>query len=289
MVTKGGRFFPDYTVNKKIWVLWRLEPDSNGRLTKVPYSGKYDGRASSKKPNTWSTFDKVVQKLERSDGYYGGIGLCVRKEDRLIFIDIDHCINDDGSYNDIARDIMDSIGDQYIEISQSGRGLHILVLGEIPRSFNNRKYGVEMYDGGRIASLTGNAISRHEPSEATYAVKYIFSKYKTADPEPLAKRSIPISDYHSDEWIIEHAYKQDRFRNLYEGTHSYGSDSEADIALCGILAFWTNCDPEQMNSIFRSSGLYRKKWERTDYRNRTINMAIRNCKKTLSDYLREAQ
>ena len=144
-----------------------------------------------------------------------------------------------------------------------------------------------MYDGKRIASLTGNAISKNEPHEDADAIKYIFDRYKTADPEPLVKREISIDDYHSDEWIIEHAMKQDRFRDLYEGNHSQKSDSEADMALCGLLAFWTNCNPTQMDSIFRSSGLYRRKWERRDYRNRTINKAIGNCRRTLSEFLEE--
>ena len=287
MVTNGGRFFPDYIVDRKIWVLWRIEPDAKGRNTKVPYSGKYDGHASSKKSNTWCTFRQAVDKLEHSKGYYGGVGISISREDRIIFIDIDHCIDADGNFNDIAKDILDRVGDQYVEISQSGTGLHILVLGEIPRSFNNRKYGVEMYNSRRIASLTGNAISMHEPSEATDALRYIFDKYKTEEAEPIIRREVPIEEYHDDEWIIEHASKQARFRDLYEGFHRYKSDSEADIALCGMLAFWTNCNPDQMDSIFRSSGLFRRKWERTDYRNKTINKAIRNCRRTLAEYMRE--
>ena len=287
MVTKGGRFFPDYIVSRKIWVLWRIEPDTKGRPTKVPYSGKYDGHASSKKSNTWCTFRQAVQKFEQAKGFYGGVGICVRKDDRIVFIDIDHCVDEEGELNDIAKDILDKVGDQYVEVSQSGTGIHILALGEIPRSFNNRKYGVEMYSSGRVVSLTGHALSQLEPHDASDAIRSVFDKYKTADPEPLIKRDIRIDEYHSDEWIIDHASKQTRFDDLYNGIHGYDSDSEADMALCGMLAFWTNCNPTQMDSIFRSSGLFRRKWERADYRNKTINKAIRNCRRTLSEYLRE--
>lgn len=288
MITEGGRFFPDYIVDKKIWVLWRVEPDAKGRPTKVPYSGKYDGHASSNKPNTWCTFSQAADKMQHSDGFYGGVGVCVRKEDQIVFIDVDHCIDENGELNDIAKDITSTLANQYIEVSQSGTGIHILALGAIPRSFNNRRYGVEMYNNRRIASLTGHAISRKEPHEDCGAIMYVFDKYKTDDPEPLIKREIKIDDYHSDAWIVEHACRQARFHDLFEGIHRYGSDSEADIALCGMLAFWTNCNPSQMDSIFRSSGLFRKKWERADYRNRTINKAIRSCKKTLAEYMREA-
>ena len=42
----------------------------------------------------------------------------------------------------------------------------------------------------------------------------------------------------------------------------YTSHSEADMALCNMLAFWTNRDADQMDRIFRSSGLMREKWDR---------------------------
>lgn len=42
----------------------------------------------------------------------------------------------------------------------------------------------------------------------------------------------------------------------------YNSQSEADLALCNMLAFWTNRDAAQMDRIFRISGLMREKWDR---------------------------
>ncbi|PLS86750.1 MAG: hypothetical protein CYG60_05595 [Actinobacteria bacterium] len=52
-----------------------------------------------------------------------------------------------------------------------------------------------------------------------------------------------------------------------------GDDSRADLALCSMLAFWTG-DEHQLDRLFRRSGLYREKWERADYRERTIRKAI---------------
>ena len=40
--------------------------------------------------------------------------------------------------------------------------------------------------------------------------------------------------------------------------------------MCGMLAFWTGGDPTRIDTLFRRSGLYREKWERADYRNKTI-------------------
>nr|MDP9471891.1 hypothetical protein [Chloroflexota bacterium] len=56
------------------------------------------------------------------------------------------------------------------------------------------------------------------------------------------------------------------------GEHG-GDDSAADLALLSLLSYWTQ-DPVQLDRLFRRSGLYRPKWERTDYRERTIDRAL---------------
>ncbi|MCP4712224.1 MAG: hypothetical protein GY869_26680, partial [Planctomycetes bacterium] len=69
----------------------------------------------------------------------------------------------------------------------------------------------------------------------------------------------------------------DKFMALFDrgDVSAYTSDSEADLALCGMLAFWTRRDPERIDQLFRQSALCRKKWiERGDYRERTITKAL---------------
>ena len=43
--------------------------------------------------------------------------------------------------------------------------------------------------------------------------------------------------------------------------NDYPSQSEADLALCRLLAFYTNCDAGEIDRLFRQSGLYRPKWD----------------------------
>ena len=82
----------------------------------------------------------------------------------------------------------------------------------------------------------------------------------------------------SDEEVVRKALAAsngERFSRLWNGdTRGYGSHSEADLALCGMLAFWTGGDATRIDSLFRQSGLYREKWDRKDYRNRTITEAL---------------
>lgn len=54
----------------------------------------------------------------------------------------------------------------------------------------------------------------------------------------------------------------------------YGSQSEADLALCSLLAFWCDSDAARVDALFRQSALYRAKWgDRTDYRQWTLDRA----------------
>ena len=67
----------------------------------------------------------------------------------------------------------------------------------------------------------------------------------------------------------------EKFARLWAGdVGEYDSHSEADLALCCTLGFWTQRDPERIDRLFRRSGLYRAKWDRDNYRERTITRAI---------------
>jgi putative DNA primase/helicase len=65
------------------------------------------------------------------------------------------------------------------------------------------------------------------------------------------------------------------FNRLWNGEWQklYQSASEADLALCSLLAWWCDGDADRVDRLFRQSGLYREKWERSDYREWTIARA----------------
>ena len=285
-----NRYYPESLKRFPVWTLWRLEQSEKNRLTKVPYSPNYDGRASSTNPSTWGTFDQAVHKLNSHPNYYNGISLIISKEYGLVFIDIDHCIDDDGVMNEVASDIVGSFHKpQYMEISQSGTGIHIITKGSIPKNFKNSGNGVEMYSDKRFCALTGNIINEGDPTEEQSVIDELYQRYKIPDRPKKSVRTANRALKNTDKWVIDHASGHGRFDNLFSGDWSsagYGSQSEADLALCLILAFWTDCNTEQMDRIFRSSGLYRDKWERNDYRETTLQNSINLCDETLSEYRR---
>lgn len=67
----------------------------------------------------------------------------------------------------------------------------------------------------------------------------------------------------------------EKFVKLWKGwSEEYISESEADLAFCCILAFWTGGDYDKINELFRLSKRYREKWDREDYRYATIIKAL---------------
>ena len=272
---------------------------------KIPYSARYYGKAKSNDPDSWTTFEDALSFYNRrfegpKKNYFDGLGFIVSKETGVIFIDIDHCVREDGSFDERAYDIINAFKEiPFVEISQSGTGVHILVYGVIPRSFKNSKNGVEMYSEKRSCAMTGH-IEFEEGKRLVCdpdAVKYIFDKYKTPEKviveRPLnVERALDISDAHIIEKAKDNPKTGHTFSLLWDGNYSsiYESHSEADLVLCQILAFWCDRDARRIDNIFRSSGLYREKWEqREDYRTRTIETAISNCRTSLSEYVNEKQ
>jgi hypothetical protein len=88
----------------------------------------------------------------------------------------------------------------------------------------------------------------------------------------------------SDEEIItlaRGARNAAKFEALWAGDiGGYASHSEADQALISLLAFYTQ-NEEQLDSLYRSSGLCREKWiSRHDYRRSTIERALSNLTNT---------
>jgi hypothetical protein len=88
----------------------------------------------------------------------------------------------------------------------------------------------------------------------------------------------------TDEEILElarGAKNAAKFLPLWSGDiHGYSSPSEADQALVSLLAFYTQ-DPQQLDRLYRQSGLCRQKWvTRPDYRRRSIETALSKLTET---------
>jgi len=163
----------------------------------------------------------------------------------------------------------------YIEHSPSGTGLHIIGYApdfKFDKSkywMNNRTLGVEVYISGntnRFMTVTGDIYIDGDILTKSAELQEFLNEFMcktSAKPEDIPATS---ESYLSDDDVIKkatYARNGNNFKMLWSGDFShYSSQSEADLALCGILAFWTNRDISQMDRLFRQSGLFREKWDR---------------------------
>lgn len=289
MMTDGPLFPAELTARNQ-WCLWRIEPDRKGRPTKIPY--RPDGRkAASDDPSTWSAFQKVCDVLREKPGSYNGVGFFFSADDPICGIDLDTSLDAHGNSQGWATDIISRFQNTYCARSVSGHGLHILCHASLPgkgRNFyvpdgpidaNGKRAQIGTFDRARFFALTGER-HRDSPLELTdhqETVEWLLDlmqrrRHRADRPER--------EDELSDSAIIERARRAKngaKFDRLWVGDwqSDYGSQSEADLALCCILAFWCGPNPSRIEALFAQSGLARDKWsEREDYRERTIQAAL---------------
>ena len=273
----------------KRWVLWKLIKNDKGKTTKVPVNAKNGYGAKSNDPETWVSFEEAIEKVE----YFNCSGLGFMLGNGYFGIDIDHQLEN----KDLISEFVDTLK-SYTEISQSGEGIHIICKGVLPVG-NRRKGNIEMYDNARFFAMTGNLYGTfNEIADRTEEAKKLWSKYlddvKPNVPssayiykKPEPNRQIGTMSQLNDEEIITKAKESQNgnlFTCLYYGQWEglYPSQSEADMSFCSMLAFWCARDEVQMDRIFRSSKLYREKWDtkrgQTTYGEMTLKSAINGCR-----------
>ncbi|MBR2759736.1 MAG: DUF3987 domain-containing protein [Solobacterium sp.] len=272
----NDKFIPASLRMLSQWILWRLEKGKKGKMDKNPYSvrylEKYKGFASTIDPDTWTEYEEAIRRYRESlsgSEPFSGIGFVVTLVCGLVFIDIDHCIDENGVLSDTAQDILNAFKQKtFCEVSQSGTGLHIFAFGSIPKGFKNSVAGVEMYVSARYCAITGNALPgwNVEPVWDQDAINYIFEKYKTKEKKAKVQKIERDLSYPAelDEGkILQLILKDHKANMLYSGQWEgvYPSQSEADGALCMKLAFYCGKDPAMMDRLFRSSALMRDKWD----------------------------
>jgi len=257
------------------WVCWAVEQRA-GKETKVPYS-PHGGKAKADDPSTWGTFEQAKTYLEQHENL-AGIGYVFSADDPFCGIDLDKCRDaESGIIETDAQKIIEDFG-SYTEISPSGRGVHIIISGK-KEGNKCRKDKIEIYDSERYFTVTGNVLNEHggieerqEQLDKLYDSLFAQREEKSSASKQPAKVSL------DDRTIIEKAKRAKdgaKFTALWEGNiEGYRSQSEADLALCCLLAFWTGGDDERIDRLFRQSGLNRAKLDREDYVERTIDAAL---------------
>ena len=264
--------FPQELATLRQWICWRLEPDPRGeKPRKVPYDPRTGRKASSTNPETWATLPEAMRAQTKY--LFTGVGFVFTEAGGIVGVDIDHCRKENGTFTEAAQAILDKYP-SYTEISPSGAGLHIFYRGVMPGKGNkNSATGVEMYASARYFTMTGNRLEGTPEviADGAQALPWIHENYiarkqvRKRKAKKAARRVVL-----SDEQVLEKAraaQNAEDFTALWEGRwqDKFASQSEADLALCCALAFWTGREKEQMDRLFRQSALFREKWDKVHH------------------------
>jgi len=292
-----GSDLPTALTSRDQWLCWRAE-ERDGKVTKVPInpiSGKF---ASTTDSETWSDIQTAINQAR--NGSVDGIGFVFTDEDPIVGVDLDDCrIPETGKPREWATDIITRL-DSFTEVSPSGTGYHVLVEGSLPDD-RNRKGDIECYETARFFTVTGDHVDG-TPMTVESRVKQLKAVHREYLRED-GDSDVSVKESTGDNFVIErtdtdttpgsslpdqdlierakNAANGEKFDRLWRGnTAGYESHSEADMALCSLLAFWTGGDSGQLDRLFRESGLIRDKWDErhfadgSTYGKKTIERAI---------------
>ena len=288
---------PEVLCERDQWVAWCYTyDDDREEWTKVPVDASAGCYASSTDPDTWTTFANALAYHDRGDTNTDGIGFVVHGEDLVVGIDLDDCRDPEtGDLDPWAAEFVETVS-TYAEVSPSGTGLRLFGLGFVPdggtRSDIDGADGhLEMYESGRYLTVTG-----HRLEDAPEDVRQVNDEIANAHAEHIVNQGSDAGEREAtdggaggrgavdldDEELLErarNAQNGEKFEQLWRGSIAgYPSPSEADLALCGLLAFWTGGDRQRMDELFRRSGLMRDKWDEkrasSTYGEQTIEEAL---------------
>lgn len=264
------------------WVGFRTQwgtKQGKRKLLKFPLAGALandskDGK--TKAEETWRPFSQACELVGNDRDLV--LGFALPRDRSLTGIDLDHCLNADGSVKAWATPYVARFHSRtYIERTPSGEGLRIWVRATKPgeECIADMPDGgqVEVYDHARMFTVTGDALPgspqqiapMQDELDELYA--HLFQAVKRE--ESPAYEGEPAALSLDDEQLLMHMRNQadqsktSRFRALFDygDISGYGSASQADQALANDLAY--ACGPNGENRadlLFQRSGLMREKW-----------------------------
>ena len=274
-------------------------PDRPGKTDKFPCS-MLGQVVSAHDAEHWIDADTACNIA----GMFGepyGVAFVFTENDPFFFVDIDDCLvgND---WSDKAKTVLAQFPGAAVEVSQSGRGLHIIGCNLAPIEHRSKNHEIEadLYTAARFVALTGDRAIGSAAVDLTAEVHDAVAKWwgpKEYGTEGWTTE--PVEGYHYLEngELISRALSSvstasrfgsaasfaDIWNNNVEALAKfYPSDqrpdepdySAVDGALVSHLAFWTGKNCERVRELMLRSSLVRDKWERPGYLETTIERFV---------------
>lgn len=277
------------------WVCW----GKPGKPPKIPYNPVTGYPAKAGHPETWTSFSKAVEAVKA--GKYKGVGFELNNNG-IVAIDLDNVVDPKTGYIvPEAKNIVTDL-DSYTEISQSGKGLHVLVKADLELTENRSKLqdcnilgekwpGIEIYNKERYLIITGDRYGENKVIEERNAITKATVDYYFRPQDTTEYAGIPmVSTTAPADQLKIGLEKDSKLKALWNGDRPNGNESADDQGLMNKLAYWCSCNPAAMREAFLNSPHtsskdpeHQKKLNRKDYLKRTIEAAIKSCKSTAAE------
>lgn len=285
-----------------------------GKTDKFPVDFRSGKVANAHDAAIWTDHTTAIAAAASwGQGY--GVGFVFTEADPFWFLDIDGCLLPDGSdWSPLSKQLCGAFAGAAIEVSQSGKGLHVFGVGRPPaHGCKNEALGIEFYHAGRFAALTGIGAVGNVAFDASATLPALVANYFPPDLGQIRQEwsTAPVPEWRGpsdDEELIRRALRSHSTASAFGGRASFADlwtgkiealaraypdparaydSSSADAALCQHLAFWTGKDCERILRLIAKSALVRDKWNREDYLQRTILGAVGRQFDVLSDKVPE--
>lgn len=290
------------------FMLWTLLPGKSplDKKTKVPVSPITRTVANAHDPAHWTDAATACALAHQAGPTYG-VAFVFTPHDDLFFVDLDDAYDPGtGQWSGHAQYVCGLFAGAAMEVSQSGRGLHIFGrTAPLEHGCRDAAHGAELYTQHRFAALTGinavgDVLTDHTAALKQFAAQFFPPSRSGAAIEggTFVLTAAPVPEWRGpvdDVDLIRRARmsrsvaatfgKRASFADLWEGNaEALGlaypapdrpwDESAADAALVGHLGFWTGRHGERIAQLMLQSKLKRSKWDRPDYLPRTITEVL---------------
>ncbi len=299
------------------FILYKAVPSATrpGKTDKFPADFRTGRVVSAHDPAYWTDAATAIAAAATFGPPYG-VGFTFTDQDPFWFLDIDECLQPDNTWSAQAVALCQAFAGAAVEVSQSGRGLHLFGSGRPPtHGCKNEALGLEFYSSGRFVALTGAGASGNAAADFTHLLPSLVAQYFPPDAAQALEQgwtSGPCAEWRGpadDEELIRRALRSQSTASAFGGKASFADlwaanidalsraypdpvraydSSSADAALAQHLAFWTGKDCDRVRRLMERSSLARDKWEREDYLPRTIMGAVGRQIEVLTDKTLEA-
>ena len=266
-----------------------------GKSVKHPVHPQTLMRHNAHDPAIWMDCATACALAAANPGHC--VGFVITAADPFGCVDIDNCLTLSGTWNEDALRLIAAMPG-VVEVSQSGRGLHIWFYysGACPsHSMKVRDTNREMYTELRFIALGNPAVTGAFADVGALLPQFITEYFPPRDEHEVAAdwTTGPVLEYTplTDEELLHRAMSRTRQRSAAElfgadnarilpsfadlwnrntdildrafpaktGTCSFDR-SDADFALAKELAYWTGKDCERVARLMQQSALKRDKW-----------------------------